>query len=278
MLLMKERNEQLGTQLLRADSDAMFAGVVTGHNPGKVWVDDLDNPSSALVWSRGLEGFCFMGCPSSQVSNMTLERFIDNEIIPFLKEKDTHYFEFSVDGQEWHSIIQNTFVSRELKDSYQYVYKSDSIAGQDQCDEQFVFPESFTAVRLDAQQLHEWDRNGAGNADFLVQYIEQYWGTVTNFLTEGYGYAAITEGNVIASLAISSAKFGMTQAIGVETLEDYKRLGLSSSLVKLLLRDFYEHRITAWWDCMDSNIASQKTVEKAGLVRSHRYKVYWFTF
>ncbi|UNK19634.1 GNAT family N-acetyltransferase [Paenibacillus sp. N3/727] len=278
MFLIEERNERLGKQLLRMDSDAMFAGVVTGHNPGEVWVDDYDHPSSALVWSGGLGGFCFMGCPSSRISNATLERLIDDEIIPFLKEKDTHYFEFSVDGEEWQPIIQDTLGNRGLKDSYQYVYKSDLISGQYQGNGNPVFPESFTAVRLDAQQLHEWGRNGAVNADFLVQYIKQFWGTVNDFLAEGHGYAAITDRNVIASLAISSAKFGMTHTIGVETLEDYKRLGLSSSLVKLLLNDFHEHGIMAWWDCTDSNIASQKTAEKAGLMRTHRYKIYWFTF
>lgn len=278
MFYIKERNEWLGKQLLRADSDVMFAGVVTGHQPGEVWVNDLARPSTALVWSGGLEGFCFMGNPLTLPPQDGFESFIDGAIIPFLKEKGIRCFEFSAEGESWVPALHDALGSRDLQESYQYVYKSDPPAWRHSVDGNPAVPEPFRAVRLDARQLHEWELDRVENGDFLIRYVEQYWGTLSNFLVEGFGYAALTDGNAIAGLAVSSAKFGMTRAIGVETLEDYRRLGLSSSLVKLLLNDFHNHGITAWWDCMESNIASQKTAEKAGLTRSHRYKINWFTF
>jgi RimJ/RimL family protein N-acetyltransferase len=116
------------------------------------------------------------------------------------------------------------------------------------------------------------------NTDFVIQYIEQYWGIVENYLGKGYGYVALTEDDEAVSIAVSSAVYQSTHAIGVETLEDYRRKGLSSSLVTLLVDKLKEKNIAVWWDCMESNIASQKTAEKAGLVRSHTYKVNWFTF
>ncbi|QDM43934.1 GNAT family N-acetyltransferase [Paenibacillus thiaminolyticus] len=62
------------------------------------------------------------------------------------------------------------------------------------------------------------------------------------------------------------------------TKENNQRQGLSTSLVKLLLHKFNEKQIIAWWECMESNIASQKTAEKAGLCKTHRYKINWFSF
>jgi hypothetical protein len=81
-----ERNEWLASKLVTAESDMMFAGVVVGNNPGEVWVDCETNPSSALVWSSGLECFQFMGSARNSAFNQSVEQCIKDEIIPFLKE------------------------------------------------------------------------------------------------------------------------------------------------------------------------------------------------
>ncbi|BAH41933.1 GNAT family N-acetyltransferase [Brevibacillus sp. RS1.1] len=69
-----------------------------------------------------------------------------------------------------------------------------------------------------------------------------------------------------------------THAIGVETLEPYRQKGLSSTLAYQLKNRLHQEAATVWWDCMDSNIASQKTAEKAGLHLSHRYEIAWFSY
>ncbi|CAH8772632.1 GNAT family N-acetyltransferase [Paenibacillus dendritiformis] len=174
------------------------------------------NPSSAIVWSSGLEGFNFMGSVKSNLNNHESLRL--NHVVPY------------------------------------------------------------QAVEIDQAFALALTNGEMKNADFLHNYIEQYWGTLDHFLEKGYGYVALTANKEVASLAISSSIYGSTHAIGVETLEDYQRQGLSSSLVKLLLNKFNENKIIAWWDCMESNIASQKTAEKAGLCKTHRYKINWFHF
>ncbi|BBH18906.1 hypothetical protein Back11_02510 [Paenibacillus baekrokdamisoli] len=125
--------------------------------------------------------------------------------------------------------------------------------------------EPFRAVEIDETFIFELHKGEMKNADFMINYIEQYLGTLNIFLGKGYGYVALT-------------KFNSTHAIGVETLEDYKRQGLSSSLVNLLLKKFNEKNIASWWDCIESNIASQKTAEKAGLIKANHYKINGFNF
>ena len=124
MIHINERNEWLADQLVHDNSDMMFAGVVVGHNPGEVWVDNNSNPSSALVWSSGLESFNFMGDANNTNFNQSIEMFIDHEIVPFLKSKELNYFEFSVDSEDWYPTIQQVFSSRKIDESFQYVYKS----------------------------------------------------------------------------------------------------------------------------------------------------------
>ncbi|MCR8644779.1 GNAT family N-acetyltransferase [Paenibacillus sp. N1-5-1-14] len=267
------RNEWLADQLIHAHSDCMFAAVVAGHNPGEVWVDNLENPSSALVWSNGLECFNFMGRANNPSFPASIKILIENEIIPFLKDKDINYFEFSAE-ESWYPTIYQSIANRELHESYQYVYKSVANRSENYS----IHIEPFRALAVNEALFTEIHMGAYKNADFLIKYVEQYWGTINNFLQNGYGYIALTVDNQIASMAISSAKFHSTHTIGVETLQPYKKQGLSSSLVQLLLNTFNENQITAWWDCMESNIASQKTAEKAGLIQTLRYKVNWFYF
>ncbi|MBD8501137.1 GNAT family N-acetyltransferase [Paenibacillus arenosi] len=276
MIRMTERNEWLASKLVTSKSDMMFAGVVVGHNPGEVWVDHALNPSTALVWSNGLGCFTFMGNASNMVFNRSLANLMEDEIIPFLKKKNISYFEFSVDSEDWYPAIYQHIGNRKVDESYQYVYKSVITPSSQVPVEDKIG--SFQVVEIDEALLLELDKREIKNTDFLVNYIEQYWGTVSNYIVMGYGYAALTESNEVASIAVSSAKFQTTHTIGVETLESYQQQGLSSGLVTRLLQKFHEQRISAWWDCMESNIASQKTAEKAGLERSHRYKINWFHF
>ncbi|WP_232697536.1 GNAT family N-acetyltransferase [Brevibacillus daliensis] len=275
MILINERNEWLANKIVNVDSDMMFAGVVVGNNPGEVWVDNNLNPSSAIVWSSGLGSFNFMGSARNTYFNQSIEMLIDNEIIPFLKSKDTNSFEFSVDSKDWYPTIYQVFGNRKIDESFQYVYKSNINTNE------ILFTdilEPFRALEIDEILFLELNNGEIKNADFLINYIEQYWGTFKNYLGKGYGYVALTEKKEIVSIATSSFMFSSTHAIGVETLEDYKRQGLSSSLMKLLVKKYNENNIAAWWDCMESNIASQKTAEKAGLFKAHSYKINWFNF
>lgn len=91
----------------------------------------------------------------------------------------------------------------------------------------------------------------------------------------GNGYAAVNEEKIV-SLVITSSLYDNTVSMSVETLEQHRRKGLAGTLAKMLLKELYYKGHSIWWDCMDSNIASQKTAESAGLILDHKYKVCWF--
>lgn len=275
MIRLKERNEWLANHLVNDDSDKMFAAVVVGNNPGEVWVDNPLNLASALVWSDGLEGFNFMGNARNALFNQSIAMWLNNEMIPFLKSRDKKDFEFSVDSEEWYPTLYEVMANREIHKSFQYVFKSNE-STNDLLSTEMLEP--YKAVEINEALFHELKNGDISNVAFLINYIQQYWGTIDNYLEKGYGYLALTDKKEIVSIAVSSSEFHSTHTVGVETLEGYKRQGLSSSLVKLLLMKFQQKNIAAWWDCMESNLASQKTAEKAGLVKVYRYQINWFYF
>jgi RimJ/RimL family protein N-acetyltransferase len=269
------RDKKLADKLIHTYSDMMFSGVVAGNNAGKVWVDDLDNPDSAIVWSDGLQCFQFMGCFANQKFNDELNSFINGAIISFLKERDLNYFEYSSDVEEWYPIIRNALADRDIKEDWQYVYRS-KLRPRKETEEKLTEPYCFYWLDED---IVSSVRKGkmVSNPEFLINYIEQFWGSADNYLKKGCGVLAITDDKAV-SFVLTSFLFRDTFSIGVETLEQHRKKGLAGALTKILLKKLCDEGYKIWWDCMKSNIPSQKTAESADLVRNHEYKVCWFNF
>ncbi len=269
-----KRNHALASKLIQSNSDMMFYGVLVGNNSGRVWVDNPETPSLALVWSDGLESFQFMGCDSSHVFDKDLKIFIEATIMSFLSEKEINYFEFSADSEALFHSIYKALSNKEINESWQLVYKS------------ALNPKANNAALPKPYKLHKLDEKfilsitnakAVSNPEFLIEYIEHFWGSIENYLNLGYGYGAVIDGEIV-SFGITSFLYDKTFSLGVETLEQHRRKGLASSLTSILLRDLYSGSNNIWWDCMESNIPSQKTAEGVGLSFSHKYKVSWFNF
>lgn len=111
-------NSKLAKSIVKSYSDMSFAGIVAGNNAGCIWVDDLENPVSALVWSDGLEGFQFMGSHTNEVFINEFRYYFDTHILHFLKEKNLRTFEFAADTEEWYPIIKNVFSDYEVNEEY----------------------------------------------------------------------------------------------------------------------------------------------------------------
>lgn len=275
MYVVVNRGKDLANKLIQSYSDMMFAGVVVGNNAGRVWVDNLENPASAIVWSDGLQCFQFMGSKTNQVFYKKLNTFIENTIISFLKEKKLDFFEFSADLEELYPLIYNALSGREIKENWQHVYKSNA---NPLGNNKVTIPKPYCLHQIDRSFLSSISNEKmVSNPEFLINYIEQFWGSVENFLNLGYCYGAINEGKIV-SFGITSFLYDKTFSIGVETLEQHRRKGLASTLVNILLIELYSKGYNVWWDCMDSNIASQKTAQSTGLILDHKYKVCWFNF
>ncbi len=271
----RNTDNDLANRIVKSNIDRMFAGVLAGNNVGRVWVDNPVNPASAIVWSDGLECFQFMGCETNQVFNKELNAFIHNALTSFLKEKGLDFFEFAADEEKWYTSVFNALPDKEIKKSWQYVYKSGPDA---KGNSNVTIPRPYSLQKIDQNFIYSVS-NGVkvSNPEFLMNYLEQYWGSADNYLNHGYGYAAV-DGEKIVSFGITSFLYKETFTIGVETLEQHRRKGLAGILVNILLKELYSKGYDIWWDCTESNIASQKTAESAGLVFDHKYEVCWFHF
>ena len=98
-------------------------GVVQGFNPGWVFVDNIDTPKTAMIWSKAIDGFYFVGDENNIEFNSSINKYIDSEISPRAKVLGLESFEFSGTSPKWDVIFEELFKCRKLNRSKQLTYK-----------------------------------------------------------------------------------------------------------------------------------------------------------
>ena len=265
------RKQPFIEKIINAESNMSFAAVAARNNVGEVWVDDLLVPSFALVWSEYLSGFSFMGTSYDNIDPIRLCNFIDDTIITFLKNKGIDYFEFSCDKESWLPFILSCLSDHSIQCEEQLVYGLDKNSVYSTLP---LLTDEYNYLEITPDILRK-GHNELRNVDKLQNEVNKAWYSIDMFLNSGKGFIAV-KNNEICSFALTHFRYNNTYSIGVETFEPYKQKRLSCNLTKLLINCIYGHKGNVWWDCMESNIASQKTAQKAGLLFRYKYKVCWF--
>ena len=89
------------------------------------------------------------------------------------------------------------------------------------------------------------------------------WASGESMLKEGIVAGAITEGRLVA-IAYTSARSRKHADIAVNTLEEWRRLGLSTAAASLVAREVQERRQVPVWSCGEENYASLRVAHKLG--------------
>ena len=269
--LIPHRNQSLADKIITPNSDIMYAGIVSGNNVGEIWADDVSNPAFCMVWSEYLEGFHFMGSRCDHINIAELQNFIENTIIQFLKSKNIRYFEFSCDSKAWMPIICEMLSSRKLSKAKQYVY---TLARKSELNTDIMPPVGYDVFEINEHFVNNRFKH-MENYEIIKSDIINVWGSVSKFLECGKGFAAV-QNDSICSIALTRFLYNDIHSIGAETYDPHKKKGLSAYLSMALFKDIIRHGANIWWDCMESNVASQKTAQKTGLIFDYEYEIAWF--
>lgn len=264
--------------------------VIDGNTPGWVFVDCVENPSAALVWAKGLEGFHFCGDPHSDAFRRDIDGLVGGCLGKRLMENGLDCFEASGDSG-WETIIPHLFPSREVRRDRQCVYLCGK--GKWRVPSVNPVPEGFFLVSLQDVLAHPGntflspigfsessDNTGQiparfENHELACGMIERNWGTEADFISKGVGFCITTKTRIV-SIACSSCEAGATHAIEIETDEAYRRRGLAEIVAQALLNAHANLGVLSHWDCMEDNHASARLAEKLGLVKAYEYDLFWF--
>ncbi|VXB15077.1 GNAT family N-acetyltransferase [Bacillus sp. 349Y] len=247
--------------------------VIERINPGRVFVDDPETPTTGLVWLGNHDGFFFIGSETNATFIQEINGFIDDVIGPEAKGQGVQSFIGIGHHERWEPVIMRLFGHRGLEVFQQKVYGLETEQLRDF--EPVALEEGYRLVKL-RRDLYE-NRNGViTNPDFLQSKILEFWANPNDFFQEGMGYAVMHRDEVV-SLCFSGFLAGDQHTIDIETLEEHQRKGLGLAVAHRVINEGLEQGLRPYWDCMEINKPSNAIARRLGLVNVFGYEVYMFS-
>jgi len=262
--------DQLGA--IGSNANPSFSGIVAGECKGDVWVDDLEQPTLALVYSSSVGGFCILGKPEQQQTYVQFKSFLDNELFAQVRERGDHYFEFSVADPEAEKAILALFSHVKVDWEYEHTYQKSTVAAEERTNNYGPY----TIHNVDGAFLERMNAGQITNSIMISKRILGAWGSNEAFLSKGLAYAAL-HGEEIAAVVIGTAYYNKMLPIDIETLATHQRQGLAHQLTVRFADACVRKGSIPHWNCMESNTGSWRTALKAGFTLVHKQYVYWFS-
>lgn len=247
-----------------------FSGIVAGECKGEIWVDNVENPNIALVSSFAVGGFSILGEPMNSEVYIKLQIFMMENMLGKLKSKDIDCFEFAIESEKAKPYILDMFKDKVIETEDEYVFRKNN-----KYSKIIIVPEGYEILKVDALFLEKLGNGVFENQGFLAERLLESWGTYKDFLSKSVGFVAVDKNRIVA-VVIGTARFKNIIPIDIETEDSHIKKGLAIALTHYFVNECVDNGLIAQWDCMDSNIASKRTVEKAGFKFLKKNKVYWF--
>ena len=260
--------------LLNEQGQLEAKAVIEGVNPGRVFVDAIDVPTSGLIWLGNNDGFIFIGDEKNEGFHNEINHFIDTVITPEARKVGLAWFEGVGNHKKWDKMIEKMFEQRNLGSWNQRVYtlqKSDYKSN-------YALPieQGYSVVKM-SETLYNNSNNSIKNIEFLHSKILEFWSSPKCFFNEGIGYC-IVYNNEIVSVCFSGFVVENVHCIDIETLQEHQGKKLAQKVALTYVEDCLDNNIVPYWDCMESNKPSIAVAENIGFRNIFTYKGYEFPF
>jgi RimJ/RimL family protein N-acetyltransferase len=246
--------------------------VIDGKCPGSVYVDDQENPRTALLWDHA-EGELYLAGKTRDASlGRALNDCIRHRIRPYAEAHLPHLSEYTLycdpeikidvvlDGLNPMQHRRKLYALKEL-----------------QVDWRSQVPDGYQMVRIDEPLFARRDLK---DIDTMNEWVLGDWRSAADFADREIGFCLIHDGELVSWCASEYTAepvhgAGKTCHVGIYTCESYRRRGfatlVASATVESLLAKGIEH---IGWHCWEANVASAATAQKVGFELARDQPVY----
>lgn len=225
--------------------------VIEGNNPGRIWVDRLDKPTTCLVMTKA--GYSFLG------KTENVNEFLILEAIEILKANKPVKLIW-----EYNDSLTPLFDAAGFTQIDRIQFNHPAIINHDLTHIDAIcrrLPSSCEVKQIDANLLQKSN---------WLSFIKLIYGSEENFLTKGYGLALLQNGELISE-AIACYIGGHYVETGSVTSEHFRNQGFATIIRAFLIKESLARNLQPATSCNADNIGSAKASMKLDYVEEKRY-------
>lgn len=257
--------------LLQKQNLIEAGAVISGLNPGRVFVDNAHAPKTAIVWLGNNDGFMFLGDAMNRPFIEGLNEFVDQFIKVEAEKVELTWFEAIADHESWYKTFEEVFTNRKLGSWEQSVYRLEEVSFSKA---EIPLKYGYSVVKIN-RSLYENKNLSLNNIQFLHGKIAEFWSSPESFFANGLGYCIVYE-NEIVSICFSGFVYEGIYGIAIETMAEHQGKRLAEACAHAFVNKCLEQKASPYWDCMNSNKPSIAVAEKLGFKKAFGYTGYDF--
>jgi GNAT superfamily N-acetyltransferase len=250
------------------DSNIRAMSVIEKNTKGKIWVDNIRNPSTALVWSY-FDMFSLIGSAKNDEFNSALEQHVIENILPEARSIGLTFFAVQVYPVDaWENTI-GTLFSRPLRVNYEYHFTFNYDLFQES--PRLDIPSNSVLKQADTNFLQK------ECAEPVRTEIRETWDSVNAFLKKGRGVYLVLDDKIVCRCT-SRHVAGNCHNILIATTEEHRGKGFATLTAQAFVDTCLSDNVTPVWMADESNAASIRVAEKVGFEKTGKYPDYYFMF
>ncbi|WP_404407178.1 GNAT family N-acetyltransferase [Jeotgalibacillus malaysiensis] len=254
--------------LLSDEGSVEVRAVIEGVNEGRVFVDQVQEPASAVVWLGNLDGIFVLGEERNPLFISKLRECIDLVIGPASIAAGVHEAEVLSYHPNWDLVLDDVFGDRTNEKWEQFIYRYPAkTCKAPEC------PEGFRVVPIEKALTQA----SSFSQSCILEKIYTFWSSEEDFYENGLG-VCVMKGRELASICMTGFRAGNVHAIDIETYKAFKKRGLGTIAAKAFVKECLAHDAVPYWDCAADNVPSVRTAEKAGFLLQGIYRGIAFEF
>jgi hypothetical protein len=236
------------------DNRAHVFGVIEGNNPGRVFVDDKQSPTAALIAT----GWCFLGGNAANDGfNSALKTLLEADIMPNVEDGHVLIYSFS---DAWKDVLD------ELLGEYGVRRVDRTVLDLDPA----LFKQRYTDWRQQIPEAYRVQRIDCALAESVAETLNT-WAGIDHFLSGGYGFCVLNGDKIVSKCQTVYVGGGFAET-AISTEEPYRRQRLGTLAACAYIEHGLAQGVLAEWGCF-YNKASGFMAEKLGFVNRRDVKL-----
>lgn len=248
---------------LVADSNQQVIplAICQGINPGRIFVDQIDNPKFVLIWTT--VGYYFLfGEPFQNEDMASISQILTNIFVPASQSTGESSLIMIPSSPNWKTFLPVLLPDRKIIE----IFRKPFLFDQDTFDKN----KTSNATLPTGFQIQTMDLSTASKIGILAS-----WSSFDKFSTDGIGLAIFKEEELACtchSVFSSSEKV----EIDVHTLEKFRGVGLAKFICTAMIEKCLQEGKYPNWECFWDNEPSINLATTLGFISQAEYPVFYW--